>query len=199
MLGNEEHFHTKPSRREEERFKKESKWQRKQTVHRDFTLETQPGKPTVLECSSLLFSNSFRIKCYMPNIGLHPRQNLHRTFFLYTRTTLYPILSYICMTNNLYDFIIIYSITTCLIYSLYNRKNPKEKAPKNGYRYTHIIGYKYHESRDYVTVDYQVGLPVNYQSTFIRYSVCHHMPTCRPFVGWPLRLDVDLFDFEFTE
>jgi hypothetical protein len=91
VLGNEEHSHTKTSRREEERFKQESKWQSKHTVHRDFTMETQTRKPTFLEHISLLFSYSFRMKGYIPNLGLHLRHNQHHTFFLYTRTTLYAI------------------------------------------------------------------------------------------------------------
>jgi hypothetical protein len=47
MLGNEEHFHVKPSRREEERFKEESKWHNKHTLYRYFTLETQTRKTNI--------------------------------------------------------------------------------------------------------------------------------------------------------
>ena len=74
------------------------------TMHKDFTLETQTGKPTFIEHSALLFPYSFIIKGYMSNIGPHLRHNQHHTFFLYTRTTLYPIPDYIYMTNNLYDY-----------------------------------------------------------------------------------------------
>jgi len=88
FLVNGEHFHTKCSRREEEIFNQESKWKRKHTVHRDFTLETQMGKLSFLEHLSLLLYYSFKIKGYMPNLGLHLRHNQHHTLLPYTRTTL---------------------------------------------------------------------------------------------------------------
>jgi len=52
MLGNEENFHAKPSRREEDIFNQESKWHNNHIVHKDFTLETQTEKTTFLENSS---------------------------------------------------------------------------------------------------------------------------------------------------
>ena len=88
MLGIEKHFHAKPSRREEQMISLESKWQSKHIVHKNFTLETQTGKPTFLEHFAHLLSYFFIIKGYMPNLGLHLRHNQNHTFFLYTRTTL---------------------------------------------------------------------------------------------------------------
>jgi len=79
-------------------------------------------------------------------------------------------------------------------------------APKKSYRSMQIIGYNSRKYRDFVTVNYQVILPFDYQSTFIRYSIGCHTPTCQPLFDWPLRLFVDIFAmsihldfyFEFT-
>jgi hypothetical protein len=61
-------------------------------------------------------------------------------------------------------------------------------APNNGYRSMQIIGYKSHESHDYVTVDYQVGLVSNTsQPSFSLQLVATHSPIDL--------LSVDLFDF----
>jgi hypothetical protein len=109
------------------------------------------------------------------------------------------------MTKNLqrlvilWLFISLYNITTHLLYRIYSRKNPKEKAPKNGYRSTQIIAYKYPESMDYVIVNYQVILLVDMKPTFIRYSVDSHAPAFRPLFSWPLYLVVDFFKFDFSQ
>jgi hypothetical protein len=85
FLGNEEDFHTKPSSREEEILVNDKESTQYKNI---FTLEIQSGKPTFLKRFYLLLSYSFRIKSYVPNIGLHLRHNQHHTFLIYIRTTL---------------------------------------------------------------------------------------------------------------
>jgi hypothetical protein len=84
MLGNEVHFHSKPSRREEERFILNKKVNDKGNTQYTYILpwKPKPGKPTFLERFALLLSYSFKIKGYMSNLGPHLRHNQHHTFLL---------------------------------------------------------------------------------------------------------------------
>jgi hypothetical protein len=61
-------------------------------------------------------------------------------------------------------------------------KNINKWCPKNGYRSMQIIVYKSCESRDFVIVDYQVGLLVDYKSEFILSLVKFQIPSYRPLV-----------------
>jgi hypothetical protein len=141
----------------------------------------KPRKPTFLEHSALLFSYSFRIKGYISNLGPHRRHNRHHTLIL---TQEQP-----CSQFNLHLHdqqplrfhlnIIFYRIKTHLVYRIYSRKNPKEKAPKNGYKSIQIIGYKSWESGDSITVEYHVGLPIEYYSAFIRLPQTLLSTSCR--------------------
>jgi hypothetical protein len=50
------------------------------TIHQDFTMETLNWeKQNIFERSSLFFSYSIIIKCYMSNLGPHLRHNRHHT------------------------------------------------------------------------------------------------------------------------
>jgi hypothetical protein len=87
----------------------------------------KPRKPTLLECSTLLLSHSFKIKGYMPNLGPHLRHNQHHTLLLYKRTTnqfglhLYdqqPL-------RLLIQDYLFHHYSSRLVYRIYSRKNPK--------------------------------------------------------------------------
>jgi hypothetical protein len=91
------------------------------------------------------------------------------------------------------------------LYRIYNRKNPKDMVPKNGYRSMQIIGYKSHESWDSVTVDSK-----DYQLTTSRPSFgLQSVATCPPvdlllvdlfdLLSMPLPCrTTSTFDFDFT-
>ena len=137
-----------------------------------------------------------KTKGYMSNLGLDLRYNQNHTIFL---TQEQPCIQFIL---HLHEKQPINYIILAISHSSYKYKilsfttlqhdfflgftigeTLKKWLPKNGYRSMHIIGYKSHKSRDSFTIDYQVVLPIDYWSTFIRSSVGFHRPTCRPLVG----------------
>jgi hypothetical protein len=80
------------------------------------------------------------------------------------------------------------------LYRIYNKKNQKRLEPKNGYISMHIIGYKSRKSRDFVTVDSKLGLPVGLHSVSSRSSHAHTLTSCRLTCRRYLRLPLYLVD-----
>jgi hypothetical protein len=129
----------------------------------------------------------------MSNLGPHLRHNRHHTLFPAqeqpcSQSGLHlhdqqPTSKYFSKDWLSYDSLIsLYGLTTHLFIGFTIGKTLNTWHPKNGYRSMQIIGYKSQIS-GFCYSRLQVGLPVDYQSAFIRSSVGHHMPTCRPLVG----------------
>jgi hypothetical protein len=135
-------------------------------VHQDFTLKPLIGRNQhSFECSSLFLSYSIRIKGYMPNLGPHLRQNRHHTLLHKqeqpcSQFGLHMHQHQPTITMHYHSCITIYRVTPCLFIRFTIGKTYR-LVPQNGYKSVHIIGYKPCKSWDYVTVEFQVGLPVD--------------------------------------